>query len=54
MDYTDTRTNAEKAADLELSQIRFELASDPEMDAVGHLEDRLARLYRDFYDLQST
>lgn len=48
----DQRTNAERAADFEVEQIRLELASDPEMDAVSYLEDRIARLYRKLYETQ--
>jgi hypothetical protein len=61
---TDTRTDAEKAADLELQQTRLalmawgeELEADglSEQEIIGcfcsELEERLARLYCDFYEL---
>lgn len=59
----DTRSSAEKAADLELSQVRIELVAwgeeleregCSEREIVGafceELEDRLARVYRELYE----
>lgn len=64
--FEDTRTPAMKAADLELQQTRLELmAWGEELSKEGHtereivggfcndLEERLARLYCAYYELQS-
>lgn len=64
IDFTDTRTEAQKTADLELGQARIELmARGRELSEEGHserevvgalcgeLEERLARLYCAYYEL---
>jgi hypothetical protein len=66
-EFIDTRSSAEKVADLELSQARCELMEWgdelnreglTEREIVGlfcsNLEERLARLYRDYYELSVT
>lgn len=62
--FTDKRTRAQKASDLELSQIRLQLDAYREelreegckettilCGQIDDLEDRLARLYCAFYEL---
>jgi hypothetical protein len=64
--FEDTRSEAQKSADLEVSQMRVELeelrkelAGEKVARAgifrtqVEYLEERLARLYCEFYELQA-